>query len=133
MDPFYFARFTLADKLAKIDISASRINSIPSTNSASPTTKSQPNLKPQLPAQPNPNPNNRPVQSLQIIESSEIEPDLQECNDLQLRSGRIIETEGHRTTHIEDQLPIEQPSQQEDVNKDQAYHQVITSSPPFPE
>ena len=60
----------------------------------------QPNLRPQLPAQPNPNPNNRPVQSLQIIEPSEIESDLRECNDLQLRSGRIIETEGHRTTHI---------------------------------
>ena len=40
MDPFYFARFTLADKLAKIDISASRINSAPSTNSANLTTKS---------------------------------------------------------------------------------------------
>jgi len=78
----------------------------------------QPNLRPQLPAQPNPNPNNRPVQSLQIIESSESEPDLKECNDLQLRSGRIIETEGHKKTHIEDQLPIEQPLQPEDVNKD---------------
>ena len=70
----------------------------------------QSNLRPQLPAQPNPNPNNRPVQCLQIIESSEIESTLQECNDLQLRSGRIIETEGHRTAHIENQLPIEQPS-----------------------
>eukprot|EP00253_Pinus_taeda_P005769 PITA_05769 len=93
----------------------------------------QPNLRPQLPAQPNPNPNNRPIQSLQITESSEIEPDLQECNDLQLRSGRIIETEGHRTTHIEEQLPIEQPSQEEDVSKDQAHQRVITSPPPFPE
>jgi len=42
----------------------------------------QSNLRPQLPAQPNPNPNNRPVQSLQIIESLEIGPDLRECNDL---------------------------------------------------
>jgi len=32
----------------------------------------QSNLRPQLPAQPNPNLNNRPVQSLQIIESQEI-------------------------------------------------------------
>eukprot|EP00253_Pinus_taeda_P031302 PITA_31302 len=68
-----------------------------------------------------------------LQESSEIELDLQECNDLQLRSGRIIETEGHRTTHIEDQLPVEQPSQEEDVSKDQAHQQVITSPPPFPE
>ena len=36
-------------------------------------------------------------------------------------------------THIEDQLSIEQPLQQEDVNKDQIHHQVTTSSPPFPE
>jgi len=32
-----------------------------------------------------------------------------------------------------DQLPIEQPLQPEDVNKDQVHHQVTTSSPPFPE
>ena len=47
----------------------------------------QSNLRPQLPAQPNPKPNNRPVQSIQIIDTSEIESDLRECNDLQLRSG----------------------------------------------
>ena len=62
----------------------------------------QSNLRPQLPTQPNPNPNNRPIQSLQIIESPEIGPDLRECNDLQLRSGRIIGTEGDKTVHIED-------------------------------
>lgn len=64
----------------------------------------QSNLRPQLPAQPNPNPNNRPVQSLQIIESPEIGPDLRECNDLQLRSGRIIQNEGDKTVHNKDQL-----------------------------
>eukprot|EP00253_Pinus_taeda_P009894 PITA_09894 len=84
-------------------------------------------------SQPNPNPNNRPVQSLQIIETSEIGPDLRECNDLQLRSGRIVETEGDKTVHIEDQLPIEKPLQQEGVNKEQINHQASTSSPPFPE
>ena len=93
----------------------------------------QSNLRPQLPTQPNPNPNNRPVQSLQIIETSETGLDLRECNDLQLRSGRIIETEGDKTGHIEDQLPIEQPLQQKDVNKEQTHQQTNTSSPPFPE
>ena len=29
----------------------------------------QPTIRPQLPAQPNPNPNNRPVQLIQIIEN----------------------------------------------------------------
>ena len=38
----------------------------------------QSSLRPQLPAQPNPNPNNRPVQSIQIIDTSEIESDLRE-------------------------------------------------------
>eukprot|EP00253_Pinus_taeda_P035424 PITA_35424 len=89
--------------------------------------------QPRQSAQPNPNPNNRPVQSLQIIETSEIRPDLRECSDLQLRSGRVIETEGDKTVHIEDQLPIEQLLQQEGVNKEQTHHQASTSSPSFPE
>jgi len=66
------------------------------------------NLRRQLLAQPNPNPNNRPVQSVQIVETSEVGADMRECNDLQLRFGRIIETEGDKTTHVENQLPREQ-------------------------
>lgn len=42
----------------------------------------QSNLRPQLPSQPNPNPNNEPVQSVQIVETPEIGADLRECNDL---------------------------------------------------
>ena len=94
---------------------------------------SQSNLRPQLPSQPNPNPNNRPVQSLQILETPEEGPDLRECNDLQLRSGRIIQTEGNKTVQIEDQLPREHLSQEEDVNRQQTHNQATTSSPPFPE
>ena len=60
----------------------------------------QSNLRPQLQAQPNPNPNNIPVQSIQIIETPKIGTDLRECNDLQLRSGRIIETEGDKTAQL---------------------------------
>jgi len=90
-------------------------------------------MRPKLPAQPNPNPNNRSVQSLQIIESLEIGPDPRECNDLQLRSRHIIETEGDKIVHIEDQLPREQSLQQEGVNNEQTHIQESTSSPPFPE
>eukprot|EP00253_Pinus_taeda_P022314 PITA_22314 len=93
----------------------------------------QSNLRPQLPAQPNPNPNNRPVQSLQILETPEEGPDLRECNDLQLRSGRTIQTEGNKTVQIEDQLPREYLSHEEDVNKQQTHNQATTCSPPFPE
>eukprot|EP00253_Pinus_taeda_P026161 PITA_26161 len=60
----------------------------------------QTNVRPQLPAQPNPNPNNRPVQSIQIIEALEPETELRECNDLQLRFGRIIEIEGDKNAQI---------------------------------
>ena len=61
----------------------------------------QSNLRPQLPAQPNPNPNNKPVHSIQIIETPEIGTDLRECNDLQLRYGSIIETKGDKTVQVE--------------------------------
>jgi len=93
----------------------------------------QSNLRPQLPTQPNPSPNNRLVQSIQIIETIEIGTDLRECNDLQLRSGRIIEIEGDKTAQVENQLPIEKPRQEEDVTRQQIHDQATTSSPPFPE
>eukprot|EP00253_Pinus_taeda_P036271 PITA_36271 len=93
----------------------------------------QSNLRPQLLAQPNPNPNNRPVQFVQIIETPELETDLKECNDLQLRSGRIIGTKGDKNVQFENQLPTEQPLQEEDVVRKQTHDQETTSSPPFPE
>jgi len=78
------------------------VGNIPLTQLTLPALQQNPqsNLRPQLPAQPNPNPNNRPVQSLQIIEPLEMGADMKECNDLQLRSGRIIETEGDKTIQI---------------------------------
>jgi len=88
-------------------------------------------LRPQLPAQPNLNPNNRPVQSVQITETLELETDLRECNDLQLRAGHIIETEGDKNVQVENQLHAEQPLQEEDVVRQQNHDQVTTSSPPF--
>lgn len=50
----------------------------------------QPLMCPQFLAQPNLNPNNRLVQLVQIIESSDYEIEKKECNELRLRSGRII-------------------------------------------
>ena len=132
MDSAHFAKFSLVDKLAKTDASANRNYVASSTYTASLTTNPQSNLRPQIPAQPNPNPNNKPVQSIQIIETSEIGVDLRECNDLQLRSGRIIETEGEKTADIENQLPREHLTQEEDVNKQKTHNQTNTSSPPFP-
>jgi len=92
----------------------------------------QSNLRPQLLAQPNPSPNNRSVQYVQIIKTSELETDVRECNDLESRSGHIIETEGDKHVQVENQLSTEQPLQ-EDVVKGQTHDQETTSSPPFPE
>lgn len=121
----HFVESSLADKLAKTDESASRNHSTPSTYTASITTK--------LPPQPNPNPNNRPVQSVQIIETPELETDLRECNDLQLRSRCIIETEGDKNVQVENQLPAEQILKEEEVFRKQTHDQATTSSTPFPE
>eukprot|EP00253_Pinus_taeda_P007925 PITA_07925 len=87
---------------------------------------------PQLPAQPNPNPNNRLVQSVQIIEGPEPETELRECNDLQLRSRCIKESEAHKNVQIENPLPIEQTPQEEDLVRQKTHEQATTSSPPFP-
>ena len=91
----------------------------------------QSNIKPQLPTQPNPNPNNRPVQSFQIFKTPELETNVRECNDLQLRSGCIIETKGDKHGQVENQLPAEQPLQEEDMARQQTPDQATTSSPPF--
>jgi hypothetical protein len=53
----------------------------------------QSQLRPQLPAQPHPNPNNRPAQLVHIMENGEGEINSVGCNELQLRSGRIISPE----------------------------------------
>jgi hypothetical protein len=53
----------------------------------------QPQVCPQLPAQPNPNPNNRLAQLMQIIENLDGEINSIGCNELQLRSGHIYPKE----------------------------------------
>jgi hypothetical protein len=53
----------------------------------------QTQMHPQLPSQPNPNPNNRPAQLVQIVENLEGEINLVGCNELRLSSGCIISPE----------------------------------------
>ena len=50
----------------------------------------QSNIWLQLPAQPNPNPNNRLIQSVQIIEGLDPKAELRECIELKLGFGCII-------------------------------------------
>jgi hypothetical protein len=46
-------------------------------------------MRPQLPVQPNPNPNNKVVQVIDIQNQPTFSP--MQCNDIHLRSGRIVE------------------------------------------
>jgi hypothetical protein len=66
----------------------------------------QSQLRPQLPAQPNPNPNNIPTQLIQIMENGEGETNLVGCRELQLRSRRII-------SHEENNIFQEQESEKQ--------------------
>lgn len=70
---------------------------------------------------------------MQIIEGPDPETKLRECNELQLRSGWIIESEGDKNIQIEDPLPVEQVPQVEKPVKQKTHDQTINSSPPFPE
>ena len=53
------------------------------------------------------------------MEPPELETELREYNDLQLRSGRIVETKRNNNVHIEDPLPVEQTLQKEKVVQQQ--------------
>ena len=50
----------------------------------------KPAIRSQLLAQPNPNPNNRLVQLIHIIENPKPNAEQKQCNELRLRSGRTI-------------------------------------------
>jgi len=69
---------------------------------------------------------------VQIIEGPEPETELRECNDLQLRSGHIIESEGDKNVQIENLLPIEQTTKEKNLVRHKTHEQLTTSSPPFP-
>jgi hypothetical protein len=61
----------------------------------------QPQIRPQILAQPNLNPNNRPTQLMQIVENLEGEINSVGCNEVWLRSGRIISPEESEIHQLE--------------------------------
>ena len=71
-------------------------------------------MRPQLPAQPNPNPNNRPTQLVQIVKNLEGETNSVGCNELWLRSRHVIypkESDIHKKQENEnDRQPKMKPS-----------------------
>ena len=85
-------------------------------------------MRPQLPMQPNPNPNNKVVQVIDIQNQS-IFPTMQ-CNDIHLRSGRIVEPIiDDITSSDSDKSETEkQKEAQPPPNKN-----VEITEPPFPE
>jgi hypothetical protein len=106
----------------------------------------QSQLCPQLPAQPHPNPNNRPAQLIQIMENGEGETNSVGCNELRLRSGCIISPEESNVFQEQENENNKQPAitpstvviteeieqggntvESQDPDKD------ATPSPPFPE
>ena len=58
---------------------------------------------------------------------------MRECNELKLRSGRIIVPKDDKNIQLEEPLPVEQTPQRENTVKQKSHEQTITSSPPFPE
>lgn len=70
---------------------------------------------------------------MQPIKGPELETKLNECNELKLRSGWIIESQGDKNIQIEYLLPVQQAPQLENMVEQKTHEQTITSSPPFPE
>lgn len=69
------------------------VGSQPHPTLPSPFQNPRPSVHPQLPAQPNPNPNNNiSLQYVQILKSSYNVTKPIECNELRLKLGHIIYT-----------------------------------------
>jgi hypothetical protein len=88
-------------------------------------------MRPQLLVQPNPNPNNKVVQCIDIHNQPTLSLLLAQCNNIHLRSARIVEptiadvisTDKEETK--EHDVPEEVPSSSNNVAE--------TAKPPFPE
>lgn len=109
---------------------------------------SQPLLRPQLPTQPNPNPNNRPVQLVQLIENPKYEIEQKECNEIRLRSRCVITPEENRDqpsmenvtplvhipslVHVPPLVNNIKPKHGEETDQHEDPEKIIVTSPPFP-
>ena len=88
-------------------------------------------MRPQLPVQPNPNPNNKAMQCIDIHNQPTFSLLPAQCNDIHLRSGRIVEpiiadvTSSDKEETKEHDVPEEVQSSSNNAAK--------TKKPPFPE
>jgi hypothetical protein len=88
-------------------------------------------MRPQLPVQPNPNPNNKAVQCIDIYNQPTLSLLPAQCNDIHLRSGRIVEptiadvTSSDKEETKEHDVPEKVQSSSNNAAE--------TTTPPFPE
>jgi hypothetical protein len=90
-------------------------------------------IRPQLPVQPNPNPNSKVVQCIDIQNQPILSLFPAQCNDIHLRSGKIVEPIIDDVTYPD--------SDKEEIKKNDSPEEVQPSSnivaetiePPFPE
>ena len=104
-------------------------------------------IQPHLPAQPNPNPNNKTVHQFEIVNMPTYSLTPMPCNDIRLRSGKVVESiiiedeEGVNPQHLSTTTPIiedaEHPTNvsvetQNNISRDTQPTQLIRQ-PPYPE
>jgi hypothetical protein len=86
-------------------------------------------MRPRLPVQPNPNPNNKVVQCIDIYNQPTLSLLPTQCNDIHLRSGRIVEP-----TIADVTSPDQEETQEHDApEKVQSSSNNAAETPPFPE
>jgi hypothetical protein len=86
-------------------------------------------IRPQLPVQPNPNPNNKAVQCIDVYNQPTLSLLPAQCNDIHLRSGRVVEP-----TIADVTSPDKEETQEHDVpEKVQSSSNNAAETAPFPE
>jgi hypothetical protein len=88
-------------------------------------------MRPQLPVQPNPNPNNKVVQCIDIYNQPTLSLLPAQCNDIHLRSGRIVEPTIVDVTSFDKEETKEHDAPEEVQSS--ANNAAETTKPPFPE
>jgi hypothetical protein len=86
-------------------------------------------IRPQLPVQPNPNPNNKAVQCIDVYNQPTLSLLPAQCNDIHLRSGRVVEP-----TIADVTSPDKEETQEHDApEKVQSSCNNAAETAPFPE
>jgi hypothetical protein len=86
-------------------------------------------IRPQLPVQPNPNPNNKAVQCIDVYNQPTLSLLPAQCNDIHLRSGRVVEP-----TIADVTSPDKEETQEHDApEKVQSSSNNVAETTPFPE